>query len=98
VADWKKPEPADKIMPEITMNNTPLSKALESLFASAGVNVIIYSKLQYGSDGKTLGEPLVTLNLKKITAKQAIAQALMKYGYKLLLDTNTGIALVSPIL
>ena len=91
-AQWEKPLLSDEFLPEISFNQAPWPKAIEMLCDIAGINFLIDPQLLFDSNGKSIEQPLISMKLDKVTAKQAIAKVLKTHDCILTVNTNTGVA------
>ncbi len=88
------PSPSGTLIPLILMDDVPLTDAIRNLARQAGINYQIDPKAgvsQVGPDGKTTGQPNVSIRWENVTAEQALAALLNNYSLQLVEDPKTKI-------
>ena len=75
-----------------------LTDAIRNLARQAGINYMLDPKIgfgQVGPDGKTSGQPNVSIRWENITAEQALAALLNNYTLQLVEDPKSKIARIT---
>ena|SRR5208337_4302101 len=89
----------DAVVP-IEMDDIPISKAIEVLGRSAGINYLIDTRLaKYwsltNSDGSPAHEPTVTFRRNDLTARQTLLWMLKEHNLEMVDDPATSVARIS---
>jgi len=98
VDDNHKDANTPAVIPLIVMDDVPLTDAIKNLARQAGLNYMLDPKLSFaqaGPDGKTMGQPMVSIRWENITAEQALSALLNNYNLQLVTDQKTKIARVT---
>ena len=89
---------ADVQLPEIIFQDVSITAAIEALARKAGINYLMDPKIAYGqpdASGKPTPEPMLSIRLEKVTARQALAAVLDNYGLQMVQNPQTRIAKIS---
>lgn len=88
---------ADDVTPLVTFEDAPLLDVIKTLCRQAKVNFQFDPRIQAatGPEGKPLPQPLVSLRLENVTARQVLMAVLNNYGYQLVLDPKTQISRIT---
>lgn len=88
---------AEEVMPLVTFEDAPLLDVIKTLCRQAKINFQFDPRIQsaVGPDGKPVPQPLVSLRLENVTARQVLMAVLTNYGYQLVLDPKTQISRIT---
>jgi hypothetical protein len=83
---------ADSVIPEIKMENVPITTVIENLARTMEINFILDPKLSNpfsDPDGKTIPEPVINVVWTNLPAKQALVQLLKEHNLVMIEDPLT---------
>ncbi|HWC60259.1 MAG TPA: secretin N-terminal domain-containing protein, partial [Verrucomicrobiae bacterium] len=89
--------PAAVVIPNIVMDEVPLTDAIKTLARQAGLNYILDPKVTFGPtgpDGKVT-VPNISIRWENVTAEQALTTLLTTYSLQLIEDPKTKIARIT---
>jgi len=89
---------ADSVNDLIVIDDTPLLDAIRNLARTAGINLMIDPRVNYGqpgADGKIIPQPSVSIRWEKITAEQALLALLNNYGLQAVQDPKVQITRIT---
>lgn len=89
---------ANNINDLIVIDDTPLLDAIRNLARTAGINLMIDPRVNYGqpgADGKIIPQPSVSIRWEKITAEQALLALLNNYGLQAVQDPKVQITRIT---
>lgn len=88
---------ATEVMPLVTFEDAPLLDVIKTLCRQAKINFQFDPRIQaaVGPDGKPVPQPMVSLRLENVTARQVLMAVLNNYGYQLVLDPKTQVSRVT---
>jgi hypothetical protein len=90
-------QPAETI-PEIKMDEVPLTDAIKNLARQAGLNYIFDPRLSgawIGAGGKPGREPSVNVHWENITAEEALSRLLKEHELTMITNTATSVARIA---
>ena len=82
----------------ISLQDTPITAAIEALAREAGINYLLDPKIGYGQpeqNGQIKPEPTLSIRWEHVTAQQALLALLDNYGLQLVENPKTGIAKIT---
>jgi len=86
-------DPASQVIPLIVMDTVPLTDAIRNLAAQAKIKYTFASEIAMEmADGRP--QPTVTVRWENISARQALASLLANYGFLLIENRKSGVALI----
>ena len=87
---------ADEVMPLCVFDEAPLHEAIKTLTRWSRINFLFDPKLTtaVGPDGRPVPQPLVSLRLENVTARQVLDAVLKSYNYVLVPDSRSQISMI----
>ena len=85
-------------IPLIQFQDVPITTAIENLTRQAGIHFLLDPKIGYGKpgqDGQIKPEPVMSLRIENVTARQMLLAVLDNYELELVDNPQTGIALIT---
>ena len=92
------PAPADANVPLISLQDVPITTAIENLARAANINYMLDPKIGYGqpdANGVIKPEPTISIRWENITARQALLALLDNYSLQLVENHESGIARIT---